>query len=78
VCRKSVPDEMPMKITVNFDLLYPVMTEKGWIPEEVFDELGVPRDMDANGKEALRNAEVSQESINNQSVLHMSINANCT
>ncbi len=38
------------------------MIEQGRIPEDVFDDLGFPRDKDNNGHEVLRAVGISQES----------------
>jgi len=38
-------------VIVNFTYLYNVVMEQGCIPEEVFDELSFPMDVDVYGKD---------------------------
>ena len=77
-CRKMILQNMPTKIVDRFKLLYNLTVEQGWIGEEVFDYLGFPCGMDANGKEALRNTGISQESHQQSNFLTMRINVTFT
>ena len=61
-CRTTVPVALYKKVIDNFSYLYTIMLDQGRIPEEVFDELGIPPDRDINGKVVMRNAGISQES----------------
>ena len=59
-CRSSIPQELYKKVIDNFTYLYNVVMEQGCIPEEVFDELSFPMDVDVNGNDVFRNAGISQ------------------
>jgi hypothetical protein len=58
----TIPSALYQKVIANFAYLYTVMLDQGRIPEEVFDELGIPPDRDTNGKVVIRYAGISQES----------------
>ncbi len=49
-CFDSIPQELYKKVIDNFTYLYNVVTELECIPEDVFDELSFPMDVDVNGR----------------------------
>ena len=61
-CRSTLPKQLYQRVIDNFAHLYRIMMEQGSIPEDVFDDLGFPRDKVVNGNEVLRAAGISQES----------------
>ena len=58
-CRSSIPKELYQIVIDNFTYLYNVMMEQGWIPEDVFSDLGFPQHKDVSGCEVLRTAGIS-------------------
>ncbi len=58
-CRSTPPKELYQRVIDNFTDLFGIMMEQGRISEDVFDDLGFPRDKDANGREVLRAAGIS-------------------
>jgi hypothetical protein len=60
-CRTSIPKEHYDRLIANFGLLYNTMLEHGRIDDELYYELGFPKDLDANGKEVIRDAGITQE-----------------
>ncbi len=50
-CRSSIPKELYQIVIGNFTYLYNVMMEQGWIPEDVFSDLGFPPAKDDSGNE---------------------------
>ena len=55
-CWSTLPKELYQRV------IHRIMMEQGRIPEDVFDDLGFPRDKDVYGHEVLRAAGISQES----------------
>ena len=62
-CRISISKEIYDKIISNFKYLFKIVAKFGRIPEEVFDELGFPDDVDASGKVVKRDAGISREIV---------------
>lgn len=61
-CRSSISKEMYNKTINNFRRLYTTVAQFGRIPEEVFDLLGFPTDVDVKGNIVRRDAGMGQES----------------
>ena len=57
----TLPKEVYQSVLDNFTHLYRIMMEQRRIPEDLFDDMGFPRDKDINGHEVLTPAGISQE-----------------
>lgn len=68
-CKSEIPIELYDKFIASFTRLYKLMFDNGHVPDEVYDELGFPKDKDANGNDVLRYAGISQESKQRSKIL---------
>jgi hypothetical protein len=66
--RPLLVDEYQL-IVDSFPTLYRTVLEKGFVPEQVFDDLGFAQDVDMFGNERVLNATISQENQQRAKIL---------
>ena len=62
-CLEHISRETYTLINESFPHLYKIYSEKGYIPEQHYDLLGVRRDHDIDGNDVLREATITQEHL---------------
>eukprot|EP00956_Cyclotella_meneghiniana_P014153 scaffold21057_cov63-Cyclotella_meneghiniana.AAC.3 len=68
-CKSEIAIDLYETFIANFTRLYKLMFENGHVPDEVYDELGFPKDKDVNGNDVLREAGILQESQQRSKIL---------
>ena len=71
-CKRKIPKEVFDRFMNNVQYLYDIMEKLGHIPEDIWDEIGIPEDLRTNGEVFKRDAGIERECQQRAKILNHS------